>query len=211
MSFMNQVQVGSFPRAIARMFGLTGTGPRGMSPEWIPIIDVFSRPEFWGQFGGAPFLRRNLAAAIAAQFSSVMLTNIVGSNLLVIIEAVNVQFTVAGQSASLSIRGNAGLATSGSLIVPDTFVQMSRADLRDGRYDEWSPRLGTRNNGVTGIGVLNDFFQSDVIKTMQYLYPAGIVLGPGSQVIVEAGVVNQAIGVGFAGKMRPAFSDELVG
>lgn len=204
MGLVNQISLGRYDSYLSKLLQCK---ERSVAPsvatEILPVIDVEKvNPEGRLLQGVRLGLAGFEVAAVAAQFSIIILTNPAGSNQLLVVE--HAYLTTFPGGAHIAVHN----AVTGAL--PNT----NRAGVRDTRIAGAAPAF---NLGVTAQlfggalavvpGIFNFFLTFNTAGNIDL--PLNLVLGPGSGVMLQSQVVNNALLGGFTWYERALEDSEL--
>lgn len=182
MAIWNEILEGGLNQALAKRLGMQTASPSpSVSPEIMAGLTLENdRPE-WGYLKGEVLgSARAAQVAVAAQFSFGALSNPTGSNLIVVIEKIEVQCP-AGSAAIFRVRPVGSVA--GTPVTPQ---------VRDTRWIIGTGAARTAANmsvgTAAGLGLEAPFAWAEVGSRYEYNRP--VILRPGSSCVIELGTAN---------------------
>lgn len=174
----------------------------------MPVLNPWGMPE-WAAIRGEQLCAvRTIVTAVAAEFGAIALMNPIGSNLIVVVEAVDFQCTTTGLKAFLEV-------------VPDTTIAATLATVtnptcaRDRRFKGLSGlsratfRQGTDPTNTFGAQLESQNYASVGASFAPFVTSLPVILKPGDDLMVIAQVVNLALEVNWGWRERQAFVGEL--
>lgn len=180
------------------------SGTERLSETLHPVIDIWGLPE-WAYLRDERLgAGRLAAAAVAAEFAIVALGNALGSNAIVVVEAVSAQCAAA---IAIQLEVAADTAVVGTLSAAAFFVS--------GRDRRWSSSQG-RTFGKIGtdpastFGVQLEQRTTPNVGFVDFMC-LPLVLKPGDDLLVIGQTVNNLINVNFKWRERQAQPGELPG
>lgn len=171
-----------------------------------PTIDLWSLPE-WSTIRQERLSAvRSFQGAIAAEFGGVAIGNPVGSNAIVVVEAVTFQ---AGTAMSVFLEVLADTVISGTLAV--VVVPGSQRDRRFGGGNPGRAFIRSGTDPTNTFGAQLEVATATLTGTElgQARVAVPIILQPGDDLLVIGQTVNVSMNVCFKWRERAAFPGEL--
>jgi hypothetical protein len=205
---MNEIlgSAARFNQLLTRRFGLTGGAPSPqITPEIAPVVNMPDGPELRIICAEILATGNIYCTGVALKHSVIQLTNPVGSNILVVVEQIEISNPGAagGINASIIKLGAlAGLPGAGGVCYRDTRTTISGNYTREPtaqlRYDNDPPTIGTPN-----------LFRLEIAALSSIRNAVAVVLAPGWSVQLYDTRVAADITTCFAWREVPLAAGEV--
>lgn len=199
LAYAAELQLGI---ALAAGLGREEDGVSRLGETLGPTIDPWSQPEWAFLRGERLGAGRSFAAAVAAEFGIIAIGNALGSNSVVVVEAISVNMN-AGTIVQLEVAADTAVAATLS-------AAAFMISARDRRFGSTTGRVfvktGTDAGSTFGAQIEH---QTNAVNQFADFKNLPIILKPGDDVLVIGQTVNLAMDVNFKWRERKAFPGEL--
>jgi len=198
MSVFNEIQEGGLNQVLTRRLDIKGDVPSPtVTPEIAPSLVLENDRVEWGWLKGERICGRDATqSAVAGQFSSIQLTNPVGSLVIITIERIQ-NYTAAVNAISRAQLLDGGLVGWSAIT----------SAVMDTRWAAESTSLQvSRTANVAGPSTFAAFAR---LNGNNDALTQPIVISPGNSIMIVGTAVNTAIGVGIFWRERTAQYSEL--